>query len=272
MNALRGNHQRSPSGGWSAFTLIELLVVIGIIAVLAALLLPMLGRARESARTIECMNNMRQLQLAWQLYADDHQGRLVPNGAGPTSGKVPDNPSWVGGWLDLSPNNPNNVNTRFLVDPTYLYGGMLGPYAHNPAIFRCPSDQSRVQMGNHWVYRARSFALNDFMNTPPAQILAQRVFRQTDQIKNPVRIYSFIDVSEDAISDGAFYAAPNPEFQGWDTPGGWHLKSGNLMFADGHWEKQKWQHMDQLQGAREQYLNALAEDLKWLWERSNNPD
>ncbi len=253
----------------TGFTLIELLVVIGIIAVLAALLLPALSRAKESARTIECMNNMRQLQLAWQLYADEHLGRLVPNGIGPTSGKVTGNTSWAGGSLNFQPNNPDNFNTRFLVDPTYLHGGMLGPYAHNPAIFRCPSDLTRIRVLNTLRYRVRSYSLNTFMNAPGERILERRVFTELDQIRNPVRIYSFIDDREDSIGDSGFYAAPNPKFEGWDLPGARHLKFGNLMFADGHWEKKKWKYGEAQDG---QTNDALVEDLWWLWERSNNPD
>lgn len=85
------------------FTLIEMLVVIAIIGLLAALFLPVLSRAKERGRTIQCMNNLRQLQIGWQLYVGDNGGRLVPNGFGNTSGKTPNNPSWVGGWLDFRP-------------------------------------------------------------------------------------------------------------------------------------------------------------------------
>jgi prepilin-type N-terminal cleavage/methylation domain-containing protein len=114
------------------FTLIELLVVIAIVAILAALLLPVLGKAKAKGQSVFCLNNQKQLQLTWYLYVDDNRDRLPPNhGYGMNPGKFPDVPNWVAGVLDYSPVNPDNTNVALLLDARY---GKLGPYTKSAAI------------------------------------------------------------------------------------------------------------------------------------------
>jgi prepilin-type N-terminal cleavage/methylation domain-containing protein len=258
MKILRSNRiQRS---GFQAFTLIELLVVIAIIAILAAMLLPALARAKSKAQGISCINNMKQLDLAWLLYASEFNEMLPPNPPG-TSGDSIGEPgdslgAWVAGWLVYAPStSTDNTNTALLVSPVYQPCGSIGPYTKNPAVYHCPGDASTDPK---YGPRVRSCSMNDFVGAivdPQDSFFdpwssGYEYYRKTTDFKKlaPSNAWVFLDERANSIDDGWFYVLPN----GYNPAGGttsvtvqnlpavYHNNCSSFSFADGHAEIHKW--------------------------------
>ncbi len=223
----------------AGFTLIELLVVIAILALLIALLIPGLSRARGAAQSAACLSNLRQLQACWLMYANDHNGRLPPNlsvydlSTGEPIPGLDLRMTWCAG------NAQTDVNT------INIERGYLFPYNRSTAIYHCPADKARVAGTN--IRHTRSYNMSQSITGISfSSILGPLpTFQTLMQIRNPdpANLFVFIDVHEDQITDSLFgIPVPGEPWDGmwFDLPANRHNDGCNLSFADGHVEHWKW--------------------------------
>lgn len=235
------------SAGRAAFTLIELLVVIGLVALLAAMLLPAISKAKMRTQGMACLNNNRQLATAWLLYADDHNDRLPYNLGGPNRDSVAQrtNLNWVNNLLNWELDS-DNTNTATITEAS------LGPYASRVvSIYRCPSDRvlSAIQRQANWTGRVRSYSMNAMIGD--AGELSQQGFNQNNpdyvqfftrsSIPRPANIFVFLDEHPDSINDG--YFLNKAYYHEWvDLPASYHDGAATFSFADGHSQLRRWQY------------------------------
>ena len=235
-----------------AFTLVELLVVVAVIAILAALLLPVLSAVQERARQTSCLNNLRQLQAGWCLYVSENNDSLPLNACQVSiySPVWSTTNSWVAGDVTVS------------ADLSLIRMGTIYPYVNSTEIYHCPSDRSVVDGTN--TPRIRSYSMDWYLNgeTDPQYISMYPasyfvgLVTKGKSILNPSKVFVFLDESQWTINDGDFgvYRAPIQQWE--DVPSDRHSQGANLTFADGHCENWTWRASKQMQRLGSPVVNS----------------
>jgi prepilin-type N-terminal cleavage/methylation domain-containing protein/prepilin-type processing-associated H-X9-DG protein len=275
-----------------AFTLIELMVVVAIIGILAAMILPALSHSKARARAIVCMNDHKQLALAWTMYSGDNADHLVYNLGGRYTNsedlvQTQATNSWVNNVMDWTA-GPDNDNTNL----AFVNNSKLGPYLSSSlGAYKCPGDTalSDDQKNAGWTARVRSVSMNAMVGDP-GNLLENGFnvnnptyvqFLKESDIPSTSSIYVFVDEHADSINDGYFLptqgnGASGPEWV--DLPASYHNGGGSFSFADGHTELHHWVCASTLQ-PNIPYAVALpmplrpddTTDLQWVIQRTSVP-
>jgi prepilin-type N-terminal cleavage/methylation domain-containing protein/prepilin-type processing-associated H-X9-DG protein len=269
--------------GRGGFTLIELLVVIAIIAILAALLLPALNKAKQQSQGAKCISNLRQLTLAWTMYSGDNRDKLAINGntnfeppgsyAGPNPPGV--NLQWCPGEMEAtSPYEGEQTNVAWLM------AGVVYPYVSSPGVYRCPADSSTFNRdtvfpaGGGGTPRVRSMSMNGWLNPPAVAIEdcgmtgSYHIYTKGADLSVPGAANIFLLVDENPYSINDAFLLDFPDDTGWvDCPASYHNGACGLSFCDGHAQIKKWNDPVVLDWQRSASLTpygTLSQDLAWF--------
>ena len=273
-----GLESASPGKAVLAFSRIDLLSILAVIGFFLLLLMPALGRTRTGDRGVACLNNLRQLVVAWTMYAQDNHDRLPPN----HDGGVHDlRLSWAAGWEDFTANNSDNTNTLFLV------GTQLGQYTKNAALYKCPSDIYLCTIAGLPMPRVRSVSMNAFIEGGAYKgdhgpgdshwFSGWYAYDKMSDIRlpSPAMLWVFADEHPDSINDAWFVTnVPDPDY--WsDLPASYHNGAGSFAFADGHIELKKWVEpttlVPVLQQQRTGFPAPGSQDTRWVIAHASAP-
>lgn len=248
-----------------AFTLLELLVIVAIIAILAALLLPAIARAKAHGKKVGCINNQRQLALTWLLYTSDNAELIPSNGRN----DPPDQNRKL--WVQGNFFNPDSSRTNiYMMDPRFA---LFANYIKSQKIYVCPNDKQTVKVSGVEYPKVRSYAMNVYAGWTGGwdsrlPSTGFRIFRKHSEMPRPVDIFLFQDVNPESICWPYFGVYMNGDYF-FNFPSSSHLRRGIISFADGHVEMHRWTDPRTIAAYSSDYhrhndSSSRNNDLAWL--------
>lgn len=260
----------------AAFTLVELVVVVAVLFVLTLLLVPALAGSRTNSKAVQCLNNLRRLTSAWQMYASDNDDRMVTNANfGATV-------NWAAGYMDWSAATDNTNTTKLITSSLSL----IARYVQSADLFKCPADfyRSGIQSSLNYPPRARSVSLNSALGGNPV-ILANQIpgrfyfaARRINELNRPGPANTFVMLDEhpDSINDANFqvYAGLSSINAQWlDWPAGYHNSGAGVSFADGRATLRRWRDPRTVPPVRYLVITTAVSpnNLDYVWLNDHMP-
>jgi prepilin-type processing-associated H-X9-DG protein len=270
--------------GEDGFTLTDLLVVIVTVAILSVLLLPALAGTKPNSQAFQCLENLRQLTLGWQMYASDNNGKLASNGSLQSHPPldIPTSPGYApgGNWAQWCPGWANFFDA---FADQFIKVGLIYPYVNKLEVYRCPADLRTFRNSGIYYPQARGYSMNCCMAPISPPVIPNAIdgrynsptvvlvfYKDTDfTMPGPSMTYVLIDENEYTINDTLFEVGPTMVNHWQDAPAARHAGAGSISFADGHLEMKRWTDKNVLHATANSFASdPNSADWAWLSQRT----